>query len=262
MSWKLTSFGAVSLPTHVLRREDAATPGSAALRPYRVETVNGPFDLLGTRRARGEAQRIPHRGYVVGDDAADLASNMADLEALWGTYAALRRTNRDGTEHWLYARLVQFQPTEIGTKTHQLVDMVFETTEPSWRGTQRVITGSGATATIALTNDGTAAVWDAVLEVSGTAVQQFDIDMTAESRRSKFQFNNLPSTYTRVVVDGGAFSVVDNSGVTALAGFGLNSAHNHEGWLFIPPGGGSASMGGTALVGTPTYKFTYYERWV
>lgn len=262
MSWKLIKFGDVLLPPYQLRREDAGQPATAVTRPWQVDTINGAFDRLGSFRGRGEARRLSHGGYFLADNATDLQRQESALMRMMWKRDKLWRRNRDGSEHWVYARLVEATAVEVGTRTHQRYQLVFETTEDTWRGAKRTITASGTTDTPLLPNSGTAAVWDVVLTVTGTSVQQFDVDFTAEERRTKFAFNNLPTTYSTIVLDTGAMTIDNGAGTGLFGGFGLSSAHNHEGWFYLPAGGARIAVGGTAVSGTPTYVFEYWERWV
>jgi hypothetical protein len=133
--------------------------------------------------------------------------------------------------------------------------------EDTWRGTQRTITASGASANPLLPNAGNAAVWDVTLTVTGNQVEQFSVSSSGDTMSTKFEFTNMPTRYAKVVVDAGTHSVSNGAGTGLYIGFDLQTAHNHEGWFYLPPGGARVLLGGVALVGAPSYEFTYWERW-
>jgi hypothetical protein len=264
MTWKLIKFGDIELPQYQLRRADAGKPDTAVIRSYQLDTIGGSFDKLGTRRGRGQARTLQHGGWYTGDDAQDVQRQVDELGRLMWTRQKLWRQNRDGSQHWLWARLTSFQPTDIGFKTYQRLQMTFETLEDSWRGAEHTVERIG-NGSLLLPNAGNADVWSVTLTVTGNTVQGFEVDYDAGDRVTEWQYNlalTAGGWEATVVVDSELHTVVDGSDNSKWDYFTIGSNHTHEDWFYLPAGGGRVSVSGNTGSGSPTFSFNYYERWV
>lgn len=276
MSYRLTQFGSVALPTARI----AGTFGTGPTTDGVLQVVGGMFDAHGTGTAN---LRLPYdqtySAWLVGTEAAT-QNDLAALKALRGTRNILYRLDESSTQQtWCWARVMQVRtPWQIQRKTLQPVDVTFQIQTP-WYG---AVYGTGWSFDsgeyfddgLFFEEDATfvtdATPYSLVLVNGGNATTRLvSVRVTAAYNALgslRMQVGNCDWTWTGSVAAGDTLEIngrtmtITNDGADAYSGLTLNAAHTTGWWLELPPGNNTVTV--TTDIAPPVQLvFDYAEGW-
>jgi hypothetical protein len=276
MSYRLTQFGSVVLPTARI----AGTFGTGPTQDAGIQVVGGMFDAYGTGTAN---LQVPYdqtfSAWLVGTEAATQTA-LAALMALRGTRNILYRLDEYTTQQtWCWARVTQVRtPWQIQRKTMQPVDVTFQIQTP-WYG---AVYGSGWSFDsgeyfddgLFFTEDATfvtdAASYSLTLVNGGNATTRLvSVRVTAAYgalHSLRMQVGDCDWTWTGTLAAGkvleinGRTMTLTNDSTDAYSGLTLNAAHVSGWWLELAPGNNTVTV--TTDIAPPVQLvFDYAEGW-
>ncbi len=269
MTWKLITFGGVTLPLNV-----PTTPvGTAPSRTAGVALPDGGyFDALGSSvpAARRWPHPLPYQATLVADTAAALETALFALEALCGSrLATLTRQLANGTTtQTCTARLLQVEANRKWQHHYHLpVTLHFEQVGPWYSTTAQTVVATLSTSpkTQALANAGTAPVTAVTIStavMSGTPITNLLIARAGYTEIEYYGTIAAAAPPGKVlVIDTGAWSVV-NDGVEDYDHFRRTANHKEVAWLRIPAASSiTVTITRTGGGASDTVTFGYYEAW-
>lgn len=256
MSYKLTSFDGVTLPTR-----NAQQPlDTGETTPGIVPAAGGAFDRYGTRQVTPQLRRIVLvAGYTAATDAA-LRTLLDGLRAKIGVRGQLIRTRDDGTTQWLYARLLSVAGdwrNEDG-RYYELT-CAWETAESTWRSTTATVSSrslASGSQNLSIVVAGSAPVPDAVVQIGATSGTITVGTVTVSAIGARWTYSGTITAGT-VDFDAGAKTVKQGT-VDKYSNFALSGTHSAYGWLPMTPGTMTMAIG---VNGSGTAIVTHYNRW-
>lgn len=286
MSYRITSFGTVNLPT-AMAEDDLST---ARVPSSLVNTLGGAVDVFGARQRLPSRQELRVSGLYLGtvryltthagDQLVDHAGNLLvvssgraylreQLDLLRGMVGKRdrlwRRRDEDGLLQWRTARLLAVESQgDVDRWAAEVAEATatFETAQGTWRGAA-VVTDSatltaGVTATKTIAALGNAPVEDAIVTlVAAGAITSLRVRCTAAGVDWTWA-GSLAAGQT-LLIDCGAMTV-RKQGVDAYAGFTLNAGHTAAGWLPLAVGDNALLLLASGAGGTAT--ITHYDQWL
>jgi hypothetical protein len=261
MSYRLTQFGSVTLPT-AWAGGDTGTAGTAL---GLLELPEGAAaDLWGTDPAPARYPYEAKWAAIASETTtASLRTTIDALRALRGQRAALYRKGSDSaTTQWAWARLQQVTATldpSVASRPFQRVELTFVILGP-WNGTCRnttVVTAAGSE-TIAASNNGNHVVRDAIVTVTAGSLAMTALNVSI-SGAVNWTYSSSVAATQAVVIDCGGYTV-KNNGVDNYAGFALSASHLRDSWLPLSAGVNSVVVTRTGG-GTGSILIDYYEQW-
>jgi len=242
--YHLVRFGTTSLPEY-----NQATDISAA--GSRVAWYDlpggGQFDNFGADAAPlNGLNKLSKKCRIHTESQITIQAKLDALKGMVGQRQKLYSKMADGSERWIWARLVEVKgERKEGDILWQDVELHFSSGETYWRGQTRTITGSG---TLTLPNGGNASISHAVITVNSPAAT-LGFTVTGKSHFT------LTGVSGQVVIDCGAMSVMVG-GVEAYSKFTLQADHKIDGWLEIAAPSTTLSVSGSGTV-----TVTYDDAW-
>jgi hypothetical protein len=197
------------------------------------------FDVLGADQAVAVGRTVTADVEIVESTAAAARATLDAWLAKVGRRGLLVRQADDGTQHSIYARLIEAQAKRgVGHVTWLPLSLTFELLEHPWRGTARnpQATLNVSPKDLALTNGGNAANPRPVVTITapaGGSLTSVTVELVGQGYRWKW--TGTLAAGKALVIDCGA-ATVKADGADAYAGFALEAAHTKEDWLTIPPG--------------------------
>ncbi len=243
MAYSLVTFDSVDLPLGM--SEDPLSTGNVT--PGLIGAAGGTFDRYGTRTVLPRAREIAFRGRYDGSASASALRTAIDaLRAKIGVRALLvRKRDDDSVLQSVYARLLTVDGRwllEDGASA--MLDMRFETAEPSWRHA----TGSTASGSVggntSIVNDGTAPVYDAIITLTASGGALVNPTMIISAIGVSLKYTGSIADTKALVVDCGAMTV-KNDGANAYSGFSLESGHTARGWMPLTVATHTLAVAGT-----------------
>lgn len=285
MSYRITAFGAVSLPDAMLE-DDLST---ARVASSLTGTLGGVVDIYGPRQRAAGKQEIEVSGLYVGevrylvshagDQLVDHAGNSLiaesgrrwlrqQVELLRGMVGRRdqlwRRRDDDGAMHWRTARLLGVemeQDTDRWAAEVAQVKARFETAQGAWRGAAAVVNTVSLQSNVSRTETmqilGNAPVEDSVITLTATGtITSLRVRVTALGIDWTWA-GSLTAGQT-LTVDCGALTV-RKAGADAYSGFTLNAGHTAAGWLPLAVGSNAVLLLAT---GPGTVTISHFDQWL
>lgn len=221
--YHLVRFGTVDLPDFNQTTDISA--GSSRVAWYDLPG-GGSFDNFGAGAAPlNGLSKLSKKCTIHAESQTTIQQKLDALKGMIGTRQKLYARLPDGSERWLWARLVEVKgERKEGDKFWLNVDLAWSSAEIYWHGAARTITGSG-NSTLTLTNAGNATILHAIITVNSPAAN-LGFTVTGKSHFT------LTGVSGQVVIDCGAMSVTVG-GVEAYSKFALQTDHKTDGWLEI-----------------------------
>lgn len=253
MPYKLSLFGSLTLPQY----EGANDVGAGqALASLVTLPGGGVFDSLGDGQAARGRRQIVKKGELVATSAANFRTQANALRAVLGKRDKLWREWDDGTDEWVYARLIGLDAErKTGNILDQEFTLTFDVLSPVWNcDTQQFeIAVLSASGNLSAPNDGNVDVKNAVLTINpASSVSGLVITMTGV----ELKYNAAIGSTELLVIDFGAKSV-QLDGADAFTDFELGTNHAIEDWLVLAPGSNTITL--TFSSGALTATITYYD---
>jgi len=224
-----------------------------------VVTAAGSFDPNGTAAVVDDLFTITAARTLIEDTEAELQVALDAARAIRGVRSKLWARTLNDELRWLWARCVQVvQARQHFNNVHQPVTFFFQTNEYRWRGhdhtpwtfdageyfdtalyldedgwIETMTAGPPGPHTITVTNGGNKTVRDAVITITAGAANITSV--TIESGSSDFTITDTILAGNSLVIDCGAFSVLNN-GVNTYTNFSYASNHAIPEWLLLPSG--------------------------
>ena len=257
MIYKLVTFDGVTLPTR-----NAQQPlDSGDVTPGIVLASGGAFDRYGTRQVLPQARTIALTASYAATTAAGVRALVDALRAKEGVRGQLIRQRDDGTQQWLYARLLSVNSALVNEDGQYAVTLscTWETTEPTWRSTSAtttVIALSSGSQNMSVVVAGNAPVDDAIVQIGASSGTITLGTVTVTARGTQLTYAGTITAGT-VSIDAGAKTVKQGT-VDKYANFALGASHTAYGWFPLVPGTATAAF---AVNGSGSAIVTHYDRW-
>lgn len=290
MTWKLSTFDDISLPTALPELPVGGGPSVDSI----IQLPSGKFfdAYQGDNLPVQMPYEISYRAIARGTSAANLETTVGNLKKLRGKRASLKRTMADSSEQWCTARMRQVSSTRLPENTYHLVmDFTFQVQTP-WYGARHggtwylddgyyldngkdldeavtlsfdaggVIdtscTNSGNISTdnivLKVTNNGSNnIIWLAILAYVGNHMYIWDVGVNPSG------LTVAQNEYLEV--DCGARTVTVNGTTDAYYYFRTVSGHTSYDWLRFDPGVNYISAQVGVDTGTPDadLQISYYD---
>lgn len=249
MSYQITTFGAVTLPT-IMSVEDMS---SASIPSTIQASMGAAFDWRGSGRQFPIQQQIAIRGAYVGTSHADLITKINSLKGAIGKRDTLTRVNfNDATTQTRVARLLSVkinQDAEQNAALFAEVEAVFETPTGGWRASTATTASSTATGSrsISITMGGNIECQDAIITATGSITT---LTIVSSAIGVNLSWSGTTSGAGNLTIDCGAKTIVRGAANQYNSGF-VTSSHTARGWLPLAIGTNTITVT-TTLTSTVT----------
>ncbi|MEZ4684150.1 MAG: hypothetical protein R2932_59065 [Caldilineaceae bacterium] len=258
MSYKLTSFDQLTLPTY--NRESGIDTGPS--QPGYLPTVNGSFDVYGADVAPVNTPFAATLRCIVSEETD--AGQRAAIDALRAkarTRGKLVRQSDDTATHWAWARLSNVQYRRpYSNRGYQILDFTWSL-ESEWYADRidQEETLDGSPFTLSVENEGNRAVTNAIITITSDDASLTAVTLTT-TNGTHLIWTGTVTAGNDLVIDCGAKSI-KNNGANAYSGLSYGGNHSIDDWLRIVgamditityTGGGSA----------PTVTIAYNDGWM
>jgi hypothetical protein len=265
MTWQLYSFASVVLPTGSPLLPVGAPPAYTA-------GVNLPggayFDQEGTHHG---GPKLPYelrlRVTALAASHTALETALFALTELSGLRGTLIRVLADGsTQQWCTAKLLSVPASgDVQNVRSQPLELVFQVQSYWYKATAITNTTTLNTSpkTVTLLNAGNARVTDAVITVTAGSAAITSLTI-ARTGYSELQYTGTIAAGKALVIDTGAWSVLNDGADAYTAEFQRTSNHIENTWFRLPRSTPSGTAFTVTIVGgstDSTISFVYYEAW-
>ena len=246
------------------------------VRSQMVQLADGLlFDGYLTEQAGRELPAsIRIQGAVMKDTPAELQAEIDGIKSWLGKREKLYRRRADGTEQWVYARLMSVpESSEGGQLSHREIELEFAQLSPVWNGADRSATtylDAGGNSII-ITNNGNAPVKNLVLKIDNFSSGKDITSVMVVKLRDDFSVEagftiTLTIDYPHhLKIDCGTKMLTTTASGAPTDLYNtmvFNTDHSLEEWLVLDPGPNNFFIlctGDSGFVGSAV--FTFKDGW-